>query len=60
MMALLSLHGLPDAAPRYAPEDPPRATSQRRYDLSLPNILPFALGCFVGLGRADRPVRNGR
>src|SRR6478735_1901388 len=25
-----------------------------------PNILPFALGCFVGLGRADRPVRNGR
>src|SRR5690348_9373000 len=26
----------------------------------MPNILPFALGCFGGLGRADRPVRNGR
>ena len=32
----------------------------RREIFSLPNILPFALGCFVGLGRADRPVRNGR
>ena len=31
-MELLSLHGLPDAAPRYAPEDPTSATSQHRRD----------------------------